>query len=553
MANIKVPSRRGTRPVWPNKTVMNPGKGLNNLISETLIADEEASDLLNIQFVESGCVSKRNGHTEVGTGLSNAPKGLGSYVVSSSAKYLLTIDGTGLKYLNGTTWTAISGASFTSGLNTTFVQCKGEMYIWNGTEAGAKLTSSLTLTRPTTTVSAKFGIFYGGRQIVAGVATQPNRLYISNATAMDDFTVTTGGTAPQPDNSTEAPGATVFSGTPAYAEANVIDINKDDGDKITGLAKYQDVLIIFKERSVWQLTFDAAASSVDVQQINGAVGAVSHRAIDNMENDVIFLSRNGYYVLGSEPNYFNAIRTNELSSRINPVIQTISAANFEKVSSLFSGYVFRSSIPSGGTTTNNKTITYDRRYQSWSVLNEENANAYSEFIDTSNVKHLYYAADDEAKVYEINTGYSDNGTAIDAYFVTKAFDMDDFSQYKQFIDVDLLFRQLSGTVTVTFITDGEEIVKTSTVSSTNNTDYTWGASDGWGEYEWGGEATTAMATSTGSTTQNVPYRFKLNKIARSLKIKVSNANDNENFVLLGIKIYYRPYKHAKFPGSLKVT
>jgi hypothetical protein len=43
------------------------------------------------------------------------------------------------------------------------------------------------------------------------------------------------------------------------ANANVIDISKFDGDKITGFAKYQDALIIFKERSIYQLTFDASS------------------------------------------------------------------------------------------------------------------------------------------------------------------------------------------------------------------------------------------------------------------------------------------------------
>lgn len=548
---IKIPPKKARR-TWPSLKVDNPGKGLNNLISDNLIKDQEASDLLNIQFTESGVVSKRFGHTAVGTGLSNAPKGLGSYYYSASTHYLLTIDGTALKYLSGSTWTTISGASFTTGQPTCFTQARGDMYIWNGTDAGRKL-SSLTLTAPTTTVSAKFAIYYGGRQIAAGVSTQPNRLYISNSTAMDDFTVTTGGTAPQPQDATEAPGASSFTGTPGYTEANVVDVNKNDGDKITGLAKYGEALIIFKERSIWQMTFDTSASSINIQQVNGSLGAVSHRSIDNVDNDVFFLSRNGIYVLGNEPNYFNAIRTNELSARVHPVIETISPASLENVTAIFSGYVYRASIPSGGTTTNNKTLTYDKRYTAWSVLSSENANAYSEFIDSSNIKHLYYAADDEAQVYEIDTGYSDNGSGINAYWTSRAFDMGDISVYKQFIDIDLIFRQVTGTITVTFITDGDTTVKTSTVSNTSDTQYTWASSDGWGDYQWGGEATTATSTSTGTTTQNVPYRFRLNKKARTLKIKLSNSTNNENFKLVGIRIYYRPYAHGTFPSSLKIT
>lgn len=547
---IVIPPRRNKRRSWPNVTVINPGKGLNNLISENLIKDEEASDLSNIMFVESGCVSKRNGHTVVGTGLSTNARGLGSYYTTSS-KYLLTVDGTGLKYLAGSTWTAISGASFTNNLNNVFVQAAGDMYIWNGTDAARKLDSTLTLTAPTNTVRGSFAIYYAGKQIASGIDTQPNRLYISNSTDAGDFTVATGGTQPQPDSVTNAPGATVFAGTPGLSEANVIDVSKNDGDKITGLAKFQEKLIIFKERSIYSMTFDSSGLPV-LQQINGSLGCVSHRSIDNVENDVFFLSRNGYYVLGNEPNYISTIRTNELSSRIHPAIETISPLNLSRVCSHFSGYVFYSSIPTGGTTVNNKTLTYDRRFAAWSVWTNTNANSFTEFIDANNVRHLYYAADDEAKVYEIDTSYSDNGSAISGYWTSKAFDLGDFSLYKQFIQVDLLFRQLAGSVTIELIADGNTTLKTSTISNISDVQGTVGY-DGWGDPMWGQGVTTATSTSTGQVTQNVPYRIALNKTARTLKVKVSNANNNENFVLLGIKIYYRPYAPTKFPSSLKIS
>jgi hypothetical protein len=121
---------------------------------------------------ESGCPAKRNGHTSVGTGLSNNPKGLASFYPTSN-RYLLTVDGTSLKYLNGTVWTAISGASFSTAKNATFCQARGNLYIHNGTDAVRKLDSTLTLTAPTTTVSSSFGIFWNGRQWASGVAAHP--------------------------------------------------------------------------------------------------------------------------------------------------------------------------------------------------------------------------------------------------------------------------------------------------------------------------------------------------------------------------------------------
>ena len=124
------------------------------------------------------------------------------------------------------------------------------------------------------------------------------------------FTVTTGGTQPQPDNTNDSEMATlmyrcftVFAGTPALTETNVIDIRKNDGDKITGLAVFQDVLIVFKERSIYQVTFDSSGNPT-VTPITYATGCVSHKSIVNVENDVYFMSREVCVYFGNEPQFF---------------------------------------------------------------------------------------------------------------------------------------------------------------------------------------------------------------------------------------------------------
>jgi hypothetical protein len=65
-----------------------------------------------------------------------------------------------------------------------------------------------------------------------------------------------------------------------------------------------------------------------VKQVSASVGCVSHRSIDNVDDAVFFLSRQGYYTLGYQANYTQAVpRTNELSITIHPIIDTITAAN----------------------------------------------------------------------------------------------------------------------------------------------------------------------------------------------------------------------------------
>ena len=543
---VKIPRRR-TPARLPEITVKNPGKGLNNLVSDTLINDAEASDLNNISFVESGCIAKSAGIQSVGTGLTNNPKGLGTFYTVAGNKYLLTVDGTSLKYLNGSTWTAISGASFTSGKEVNFTQCDNNLYIWNGQEAGAQLDSSLALTRPTTTITASFAIWYQGFQIASGVGTQPNRLYISdNTTNPGDFTNTnpTGTGLYSVYDGTTHPGSTgPYNGT----GANYIDVNKGDGDKITGLAKYQGVVIIFKERSIFQLSLSSTGVPT-ITQITQATGAVSHKSIDNVENDVFYLSRKGYYVLGNEPNFLNTIRSNELSNRINPIIQTINPAQAQNAASIFSEFKFYSSFATGGNDYNNQTLIYDRRYLAWSKVDYMDANSWTEFIDTAGQKHLYFADDNQAKVFEVIEGnYSANGTPINSYWISKSFDANQFDEYKRWLDVTILFRQISGSVTVTFYADNDQVVKSTSISS--DTDFTGSIGTTlMGSPIFGG---TGTASST-STTNNVPYRFKVNTKSRTLKIKISNNNDNQNFIVLGFVIAFVPYNRQSWPSSLKI-
>lgn len=547
----RIPVKRGGRSRYTQTEILNPGKGLNNLISDNLIDDKEASSLENIMFVESGAPSKAYGFTSVGTGLTNNPRGLAFFNDTQAGnRDLLTVDGTSLMYLNSSTWTAISGATFSSSAQINFTQALGDLYVWDGTSGGAKLATGRTLTRPGTLPKAKFSIFYGGYHWCAGVDGQLSRLYRSVLTDAADFTNDPSVTDPTPDNSTDVPGATVFAGTGSGSTiAQFVDVSKNDGDKITGLAKFQDALIIFKERSIFQLTL-AADGTPTVVAVSKSYGCVSHRSIDNVDNDVFFLTRNGVYVLGNEPNYYNAIRTNELSSRIHPTIETINPTSYSLATALFSQYVYYLGIPSGGVTANNMTLSYDRRFLAWSKLTHIAPECFSVYTDTTNTDTIYFTSASTNKVYKFTTNYDANDDAISAQWTSKAFDLGDFSQYKRFIFIDILFRQLVGTVSIDIYTDNGTLQKSTSISSSQSGGM---GSNQIGGGDWIGGTVSTGSTGSSSVSSNIPYRIKINSKSRSIKVKVSNDRVNETFVILGLKIYSRPYSPFVFPSSQKIS
>lgn len=550
LGDAKIPAKKVKPP--SRLVVMNPSKGLNNLVSPSLIDNREFSDLMNVEYDEGGVIRKRAGYTTAGNALT-AARGLGTYSTEST-NYMVTVDSGTLKYRTSGNWSSATGDTFTANKDTAFTQARLKLYVWNGTDGGATFDGS-ACARPGTMPKAKFSVYYQNKHIASGVDGQPSRIYISNISNASDFTVTTGGTQPQPDNTNDAengnpnvPGATVFAGTPALTEANVIDIRKNDGDKITGLAVFQDVLIVFKERSIYQVTFDGSGNPT-VTPITYATGCVSHRSIVNVENDVYFLSREGMRVLGNEPQFFTAIRTQVLSIRVQPVIDAISKLYYSRCNGVYFDNKYVMAHPTGTTDTIAKCLVYDRRFQAYTVWQNFNAQAMIKFIDSDQTENLYFLDDGGTQVYKRVAGtYNDNGSAIEAYVVSKAQDIGQPDLTKFWVDIRLVFRRLTGQVTLTVYSDDNVSVGTATIGS--------GANRGMGmntlgSFMLGTDGETETATSNSTFVDN-PQSIGLNLDSRTIKYKIYNNRVNENFVLLGTIYAYYPKSHFVFDSSRKI-
>ena len=515
---------------------MNPSKGTNNLVSPALINDLEYSDALNIQYDEGGVSRKRDGYTAVFTGLT-AAKGLGMYA-TETLRHLVTIDNGTFKYSSaGAALNSVGTVSFTASAEVVFTQARQKLYIWNGVEGGASWDGT-TLARPGTMPRASFAVFYQTYHVAAGVSGQPNRLYISQSDDASAFTRASGSL----NNATEVPGATVFTGT----TANFIDVRKDDGDRITGLGRYQDILIIFKERSIFQLSFDESNQPV-VSPISSSTGCVSHKSIDNVENDLYFLSREGVRVLGNEPNFFTAIRTNVLSTRIQNTIDSIVSSYYSKANAHYFDNKYYLCIPTTSTGSIGRAIVYDRRFQAWSIWDNFNANSLLQYINTSNQAQLYFLDDGGTAIYRVTPGtYSDNGTAINSYLVSKAFDMGEPDILKYFTDIGLVFRRLSGTVSVSIYADEGLLFGSAQIGQSSN--------NGMGLIPLGMQVLGEGSgdTSETQTFADAPERVVVGTNSRTIKFKIANATLNENFVFLGYIVAFYPYGHFNFDSSRKI-
>jgi hypothetical protein len=530
-----IPSRR---PRAINRQVVyNPSKGFNNLVSPSLIDDREFSDSQNIEYDEGGVARKRSGYSSAIAGLT-AAKGLGNFV-TETYRHICTVDNGTFKYAAAGAFSSDASISFSSSAEIGMTTAVDDLYIWDGVSGGAKWTGAV-LSRPGTLPRAKFSIYYQSVHIAAGVLGQPNRLFIS---ATDDPGMFTR-SATLLNNSTEVPGATVFTdATPP--QANYIDVRKNDGDRITGLARYQDIVLVFKERSVYQFYFDDNGDPV-VSLVTGSTGCVGHQTIEAVENDIYFLSREGVRVIGNEPNFFTSIRTNVLSIRIQPTIDSINPQYYEKCKAHYFDNKYFLSVPTTSSTIA-LTLVYDRRFQSWSKWTNFNATGYIKYVDTSNDEHFYFLSSDGTEIFEFEAGtYNDDGAAIDAFIVSKAFDAKNPDIMKYWVDIGLVFRRLAGQVDITVYTDGGALLGTGTISQ--------GSVDGMGLLPLGqqGLGFGTMETSEDTLFSDEPQRVVVNTNSRTVKFKIQNDRLNENFVFLGYILAYFPFTHYVFDSSRKI-
>ena len=125
--------------------VMNPSKGLNNLVSPSLIDNREFSDLLNVEYDEGGVIRKRSGYVSVANALT-AARGLGVYR-TEVVNQLVTVDSGTVKYRSTGNWTSATGATMTAASDICMTQARLKLFLWDGSAGGVYFDMNLEETQ----------------------------------------------------------------------------------------------------------------------------------------------------------------------------------------------------------------------------------------------------------------------------------------------------------------------------------------------------------------------------------------------------------------------
>ena len=624
--------------------------GLNTLLRQTEIKDNELAQSDNLYLVGKGVPTKRPGSADyfltapsVATG-SQRVRGLKGVLFASGASgvnELLALSDWGiLVKKNGASYTKILGASWVSGYNADMVQIYNKVYVVNGIDTlkkydGATVYGFTQLTKPpsvtATNLSGVSGTFTRSFRVSAfnnvGETLASDGVLVSN-TPQDliNTTIRIAWSSSSPASAvagygiygvdqgderfiTSVDSSTLrydYAGTPdpsllvfpsaadttsgpiskyivshkdklvmgniqgfpsriswSGGGVNVdkfnwrfgggyIDIDKDAGDEVKGLIEYQDAIVVFKERSIWSVTLAVSGDIVvpTVKMIMRGVGAVSHRTIKYVENDVFFLSRRGVYTLGNEPNFLNVLRTNEVSARIRPIFETLTASQLEQACAIYQGNKYRLAYPSSTANKNTKEIIYDRERLAWMGPNTFPATPaiYEVYYDGANKENLVWGDADDNMVTEFSSGYSnDKGVKIQTILLTKKTAFGNPFRFKQAKNLYSNWRNVAGTPFVNIILETRDGAVGSAQSfsiSASNAGVGWGF-DKWGTFKWGN--TAGAGSSQGSN--DLAKRTRINKVGRTAQVEVTTSGNNDRYELLAFQLQAQELGEGIIPSS----
>lgn len=332
-----------------------------------------------------------------------------------------------------------------------------------------------------------------------------------------------------------------------------VDVFRNDGAKIRGIKPFQGGVIIWKDNAIYKFSFTEEGYQ-KLEEITRSFGGISYRGIKHVENDIIFPARKdgrlAIYSLGNQENYASTVlRTNELTIKIASRLSDVNTAYLEHSCAFYYNNIYGISIPTSGSTVNDRTWCLDTRFGAWVYWEGFTPNVYSTYVDTDGTENLYFGDELSGKVKKMFVETrSDSGASISVEWATKSFNQKQFLKFKKYFDPTFQFKNVStsGALEGDIILDGATV----TAQFTVNQQSTGGA--GIGVTLVGvtlpGDAPGATNL-TLANSSDIPVLVKFVGIARSIKYRFRSNSATAKYKFLALANIYNVLEKKGLPDS----
>ena len=481
--------------------------GLNDKFSPVSIADDESSDLQNVNYTVGGAIQKRKGFSSDNSAyLAGAVTGLFEHTNTSGTRFLIATGGDKIyKYdsLDGIPDDITGGVTIASSSTTLFdfVTANGNMIATNQTNPVIRWTGGATVNTIATAPQGQWIAFHQNITFVGNTITdttgasdvQPSRVYFSNV--KDEIT---------------------------WTSTDFIDVGKDDGQEITGLVPMLDTLYIFKDDSIYRLSGTNRDDFVLSLMVNG-MGCVGGHTIQIIDNRFLFQDTDGFYI------YDGGINVRKISTKIEGTLDGINesrnpqnvSANFKRLNQYWCG------VANGASSVTNLILVYDYFHDAWTKYVGIPAQAFTTVLDTNSKEQLYHGDFNLGAVFLQEDGDNDFGQPINAYYQTKWYRFPQIVQSEKVWRLLRVFAEDDGNWDLTI-----EMKKDFSSSSTSDTMTLTGTGGVWGTAIWG--------TDVWGGDQVIIGRFHPELRENFFQLRFSNSGLDETFKVLGYQMFIEP-------------
>ena len=493
----------------PRKTPFNQ---IFNDLTKVIDVDDSAgrSVPINMNFIETGYLTKDTGSSMFGAVESTLCHSEFNYKKKDGTQYRIRGNGTFLQKYNTVTslWENLSSATATMTIATPAVVTS----VAHGLKSGSKFSFTTTGALPTgvtagtqyfviatgLTVDAfQFSATLAGAAITStgsqsGVHTISRRytadaefgfyvyddiLYFGNA--VESYTSWTGtvftefDTAPKGNilevfedrmfiaGVTAQPLTMYYSGVATPTVFAGADVIKPLGtDSVTGLRNYYGTLMIFKQKSIWKMTFiyDQLLSlfvpKIELQ--SGNYGACGRKAVSWVENDLWFFTGSEVRSIGFKDQQTGVFGVNKtvISEPIKETLKLISVSNYNYVTTFYYDRKFYLAIPLGIELANDTVFVSHLLYQNnWTKYTDRPKAKANNFIEVDDVVYSSLSTGNYGSLKWDNDLYSDISLPISSEVFFKKVENPDFNTSNIYRYIDLIFKDLIGIVKVTLRQD----------------------------------------------------------------------------------------------------
>lgn len=248
-----------------------------------------------------------------------------------------------------------------------------------------------------------------------------------------------------------------YSGVATPTTFGGTDLIKPLGtDSIKGLENYYGTLLVFKTESIWKVTFQydqiLALYVPKLELQSGTYGACSRKAISWVENDIWFFTGREVRAIGYQDNNTGVLGVNKsvISEQIKETLNLIASSKFDSIATFYKDRRFYLAVPLSADTTNDTVFVCHLLYSNkWTKYTDRvKATSYG-FIEVDDILYSNISSGSYGTLKWDETVYADIGTAIysEVFFIkveNKEFNVANTYRY-----IDLIFKDLQGTVTAT--------------------------------------------------------------------------------------------------------